>query len=99
MSMDAKARQAWSVIRRCVAAKRFTVLRHFLKHMDQRGVFWPDVLTVLDRPDDVRRAGRDRFGRPKWIVTGATVDGLSIELVCVLDTDERGDTTVFITIY
>lgn len=99
MRMDAKARQALSVIRCCVAAKRFIVLPHFLKRMDQRGFFWPDVLAVLDRPDNVRRSGRDRFDRPKWIVTGVTVDGLSIEMVCVLDTDERGDATVFITIY
>ncbi len=99
MSMDAKARRALSVIRRCVAAKRFVVLPHFLKRMDQRGFFWPDLLTVLDRPDDVRSAGPDRFGRPKWIVAGSTIDGLSIELVCALDTDERGHTTVFITIY
>jgi len=67
--------------------------------MDERGLFWPDVLAVLDTPDAVRSGGRDRFGRAKWMISGTAVDGLSIEIVCVLDRDERGNVTVFITIY
>lgn len=103
MGMDAKARRAWSVIRKCVAAKRYVVLPHFVQRMDQRGFFWPDVLAVIDDPMDVRDAGRDRYGRPKWIVSGTAPDGIAVELVCVLDRDpdvHRGRAlTVFITIY
>jgi hypothetical protein len=97
--MDAPGRRALSAIRRCIEAGHFTVLRHFTRRMDQRGLVWPDVLAAIDRPGDVRGAGRDRFNRPKWIVTGDAPDGLPIELVCVLDVNERGDMTVFITIY
>ena len=59
-------------------------------------------------PAGVRRAGgEDGFSIIELvivisittIVAGSTIDGLSIELVCALDTDERGHTTVFITIY
>ena len=35
----------------------------------------------------------------QWIVVGTSVSGESLELVCVLDTDEHGEVTVFITIY
>ena len=99
MGMDAKARRALSIIRECVDAKRYVVSRHFTKRMDERMYFWPDVLAVLDKPGDVRSDGRDRFDRPKWIVVGKTIDDLPVELVCVLDTDDRGRVTVFITIY
>jgi hypothetical protein len=67
--------------------------------MDRRGLFWPDVLTILDDPTDIRPGGPERFGRPKWIVAGESVGGEKLELVCVLDADERGGVTVFITIY
>ena len=99
MSMDAKARRALGVIQKCVAAKRYVVLTHFLKRMDQRGFFWADVLSVIDEPSSVRFDGRDRFDRPKWIVAGDTIDGLAVELVCAIDCDDRGNVTVFITIY
>ncbi|MDO8629041.1 MAG: DUF4258 domain-containing protein [Phycisphaerales bacterium] len=97
--MDAKARKALDVIRGCVAAKRYIVLPHFVQRMDERAFFWPDVLAVLDRPGGVRDDGRDRYGRPKWIVGGETPDGVALELVCAIDADERGRLTVFTTIY
>jgi hypothetical protein len=99
MSMDAKARRVLTVIRDCVAAERCVVLPHFTKRMDERAFFWPDVLAVIDSPSSVRDDGRDRFGRPKWVVAGKTADDLEIELVCAIDTDDRGRLTVFITIY
>ena len=99
MSMDAKARKALAVIRRCVATRRYRVLRHFTQRMDERGLFWPDVLTILDDPTDVRDGGPERWGRPKWIVVGESTSGEKLELVCVLDVDEHGRVTVFITIY
>lgn len=99
MSMDAKARKALSLIRECVAAERYVVLPHFVQRLDKRGLFWPDVRAVLDDPSGVRDGGRERYDRPKWIVAGDAPDGLPIEIVCVLDEDERGNVTVFITIY
>jgi pentatricopeptide repeat protein len=97
--MRHEAGRALMVIRACVAAGRYVALRHFLRRMDQRGLFWPDVLAVIDSPTGVRFDGRDDFDRPKWIISGTAADGVSIELVCVLDTDEAGDVTVFITVY
>jgi len=99
MSMDAKARRALTVIRDCVAAERYVLLPHFTRRMDERGFFWPDVLAMVDSPGRVADDGRDRFGRPKWIVAGTPADDLEIELVCAIDTDDRGRLTVFITIY
>lgn len=97
--MNADARRALSIIRRCVVKGRYAVLPHFTKRMDERGFFWADVLAVTDSPSSVRDDGRDRYGRPKWIVAGKTADDLEIELVCAIDTDDRGRLTVFITIY
>ncbi len=98
-SMDAKARKALETIRHSVAAKRYTVSQHFTHRMDERAFFWPDVLAVLDRPGKVRDEGRDRYGRPKWIIAGNTPDGVALEMVCAIETDERGRSTVFITLY
>jgi hypothetical protein len=47
----------------------------------------------------VRSGGRDRWERPKWLVRGTAVDELPVEVVCVLDEAERGNVTVFITVY
>ena len=99
MSMDAPARKALRIIRRCVTAGRFRLLIHFTQRMDQRGLVWPDILAVLDDPEDVHDGGPDRFGRPKWVLSGTAADGLVVEIVCVLDEDEHGNMTVFITIY
>ena len=99
MSMGAKARRALGVIQECVAAKRYVVLPHFVHRMDRRGFFWADVLAVIDNPSDVHFDGHDRYDRPKWIVTGKTADGLTVKLVCAIDRDDRGNVTVFITIF
>jgi hypothetical protein len=97
--MDTDARRALNLIRRCVAADRFTMLPHFRQRMAERGLVWPDILAVLDEPEGVRSGGHDRWERPKWLISGTAADELPIEVVCVLDEDRRGDATVFITIY
>lgn len=99
MSMDAKARRALTVIRKCIDEERFRLLPHFRQRLAERGFCWPDVLVVIDSPADVRYDGRDEFDRPKWIIGGKADYGLPMELVCVIDTDDRGRFTVFITIY
>lgn len=50
-------------------------------------------------PSDVRDQGRDEYGRPKWIIAGKATDGLGIEILAVIDRDERGKLIVFITAY
>jgi Domain of unknown function (DUF4258) len=97
--MDLKAAKALATIRQCVEADRVIVLRHFRQRLAARFLLWADVLAVLDAPDDVRDEGRDRYGRPKWVVAGPGADGHPLESVCVLETDDKGDVTVFVTIY
>lgn len=65
--------------------------------MDQRTIFWPDVLCVIGEPSDVQSDGMDDQNRPKWLISGQTTGALELELVCAID--EHKDRTVFITIY
>ena len=97
--MDAEACDALWTIRSCVAADRVVLLPHFTRRMDEHVFIWADVLTVLESPAGVRSGRWDRFGRPKWMISGTATAGESVEFVCVLDTDAYGDVTVFITIY
>ena len=99
MNMSKKAARALSIIRRCVADGRFVVLPHFVHRMDQRGLVWSDLLAVVDNPDRIHDEGYDRFDRAKWVMSGTAADGLPVEIVCVLDKDEHGSITVFITLY
>lgn len=75
------------------------MLPHFRRRLTERGLVWPDVLAVLDDAASVRQARPDRFGRDKYVVVGTASDGLGLEIVCVLDFDERGNLIVFITAY
>jgi hypothetical protein len=97
--MDLAARAALEIICECVNSGRFVMTRHFTERMDQRGLVWPDVLAIIEEPADVRDGGPDNFGRPKWLVSGEASDGLQAEIVCVLDADSAGNTTVLVTIY
>lgn len=97
--MKAAERRALTVIRDCVAAERFVVLKHFAQRMDERGLFWADIQEAIARASSVRGDGHDDFGRARWILRGTATDGLELEIVCVLDTDEQGKVTVFITVY
>ena len=97
--MTSAARLALEVIRQCIEDERFILTTHFVERMDQRGVVWPDLLTAIDNPDEVHSGGLDEAGRPKWLVAGQAADGLDVELVCALDEDDDGHTTVFITVY
>jgi hypothetical protein len=97
--MNRKAQKALADIRRCVATGRWRMLVHFVRRMDERGLFWPDVLAVLDSPAAVADEGPDDYGRHKWKVAGRATDGLELEIVCALDTDAAVRITVFITVY
>lgn len=97
--MTSDSRKALESIRQCVKRKQFQVNRHFTQRQDERGLFWADVLAVLNDPNDVHEDGCDDEGRLKWVIEGEATDGLSIGVVCVLDENERGRMTVFITLF
>lgn len=97
--MNRQARRALATIQDCVASGRYRVLAHFVRRMDQRCLFWPDVQAVVDSPHDVKDDGLDDYDRPKWILRGRATSGLELEIVCALDVDDRGAATVFITAY
>ncbi len=93
------SRKAIRVIRDCLRAGRFAVKPHFAQRMDERGLFWADVEAVIDSPSRIGADGHDDFGRDRWLIAGIATDGLDLELLCVLDKDDQGNTIVFITIY
>jgi hypothetical protein len=97
--MTKEARAALAVIRESLDEGRYIVTTHFSQRMDQRGLMWPDVLSAIDSPIEVRDDGLDRIGRPKWIVAGPTSDQMPIEIICVLDEEASGNTTVLVTLY
>ena len=59
----------------------------------------PDVLALLDSPLQVMGDGYDSAGRERWMIAGATHDGARMDVVCCLETDETGHSTLFITVY
>lgn len=97
--MNPAARQALETIRQCVKAERVILLPHFTHRMEERGVFWADVLAMIGGPADVRGDGFDDWARPRWIVTGVAADGRPLGMVCVLGRDNQGQVTVFVTLY
>jgi len=98
-SMTSQARRALQTIRRCVATERVRLTQHFRVRLTERGLVWPDLLTVMDEPAGVEADGHDAWGRPRWIVSGEAADGLAVKLVCVIDRDTTGKLTVFITMH
>jgi len=97
--MSPDARRALRTIRRCVASGRYRLTRHFRVRLAERGVLWPDVLTVFDEPDEVRADGLDDADRERWIVTGPAADGSTMTLVCAIGRASDGTLTVFVTVY
>ncbi len=97
--MNRDAKRALRTIQQCVEADRFQVLKHFRDRLAERNMLWVDVLAMLEEPGDVRDDGVDDYGREKWVLVGEGADGLPIECVCVLDSDDEGEMTVFFTLY
>lgn len=97
--MNTQARHAIQTIRRCVAAERYGLSAHCRQRLAERGLLWADLLGILDVPSAVKGGGNDEQGRPKWIIEGKTYDGLAVGVVCVIDRDEYGQLTLFITAY
>lgn len=92
-------KRALAVISRCISTGRVIVLEHFVRRLDKRGLFWSDVLAVLSTPTRIRPDGFDDWGRERWIIRGRSADLGDVEIVCVLGTNERGEVTVFVTLF
>ena len=92
-------RAAIAIIRDCVESGRYRRFIHFDERLDQRGLFWGDVLAVIDSPARVLADGQDVHGRDRWLIRRKTSYGLRIELVTLLEQDEHGHWTFFVTLY
>ena len=97
--MNTRAKRVLRTIQDCVASGRYLALTHFVQRMDSRGLFWPDIQAVIDSPEAVEDNGLDKFGRAKWRLRGRTQDRLELGIICVMDRDQAGNLTVFITVY
>ena len=95
--MTPESRKAITLIRECIELDRYSLTVHFLHRMEQRGLFWPDVQAVIDKPAEVRSQGMDDYSRPKWIVRGESALGGEVQIVCAIEIDETE--TEFITLY
>jgi len=92
-------KQALAIIQRCVREDRYTLHDHFVQRMDERGLFLPDVLAIVNQPSRVLMDGHDVFGRPRCLLSGRLTDGTDAQLLAVVEESESGHFTVFITVY
>jgi len=93
-----KAADALELIRRCVDDDELLVITgHFYLRMEQRGLFWTDVLAVIEEPDAMRTDGHDEHRRERWFITATAPDELPVELLCAIDSTDP--LTVLVTIY
>lgn len=85
-------------VQHAVEAENHFVRDHFYDRMNLRGMFWPDVLAVVESPAGVRTDGADEYGRSRWFFKGMTTAQSEVELLCVFEGDGTGSVT-FWTIY
>lgn len=97
--MDRAARRALGTIRRCVDAGSVRVTEHFAARLDERGLFWSDVLTAIEEPTRVRSDGLDSAGRARWVLSGPSTGGTPIGIVCAIGRDRTGVLKVFVTLF
>jgi uncharacterized DUF497 family protein len=97
--MERESARALATIRRCVARDRVRLTRHFRTRLAERGLVWPDVITVIDSPSAVQGQGTDDAGRDRWVVGGEAADGTPMVIVCAIGRDTAGELTVFITAF
>ena len=91
--------EAIGTIRECVEADRVIIKDHCAQRLAERGLFWGDLLCLLDSPTRVRKDGEDEFGRERWFVRGRLGEDYAAEVLCVIDIDMDGPMTVFVTVY
>jgi hypothetical protein len=82
--MDAEGREALATIRDLVDRDRYQLTVHFRQRLAQRGMFWSDILLILEEPDDVRENGEDDEGAERWIISGDAGLG-AIDFVVAID--------------
>lgn len=97
--MTRSERLALATIQECVESDRFVVTRHFSERLDERGVFWADVIGVVFEPTSVRSGGSDDRGRDKWLLEGVIEQVGSVVLVVAIDKTPDGTLSVFFTVY
>jgi hypothetical protein len=90
--------RASSHVRKELDAENYVVRPHFYDRMNLRGMFWPDVLSIVEKPSAVRTDGVDQYGRERWYFRGMTTARAEVELLCVFENDGT-DSVIFWTIY
>ncbi len=79
----------------CIDQSSFEFNDHFIQGLDRRGLFFADVLLMVQSPGTIRLDGDDEFGRQRVLLRGEVVGGEAELLVCV----EPEPFCEFITIY
>lgn len=74
-------------VQRAVEAENYLVRDHFEQRMSERGLFWADVLSVVEDVSDVRTDGTDEYDRERWFFKGMATANAEIEILCVFESD------------
>lgn len=85
--------EALEQIRNLVDQGQYRLTVHFRQRLARRGVFWHDIIGILDEPDQVRGDGVDDDGDERWFISGRTDEGAA-EFLVVVDAHAK-----FVTIY
>lgn len=91
--MTEDEREALEQIRDLVDQGQYRLTLHFRQRLAQRGVFWHDIIGILEEPDRVRSDGVDDEGGERWFISGDTDEG-DAEFLVVVDALAK-----FVTIY
>ncbi|MEM9754225.1 MAG: DUF4258 domain-containing protein [Planctomycetota bacterium] len=89
------ADEVLDIIAACLVTDAYEFNDHFVKRLDERKLFFTDVLALLEEPIEVRVDGVDEYGRKRVIVRGDTPVGEAELVVCI----EDEPFCEFITIY
>jgi hypothetical protein len=91
--MSEEELEALERIRDLVDRGQYRLTIHFRQRLAQRGVFWHDIIGILEEPDHIRGDGVDDEGGERWFISGSTDEG-DAEFLVVVDVDAK-----FVTIY
>lgn len=85
--MNAEEQAALDKIRAAVDADHLVATTHFDRNLAKRGLFWSDLLTIIEFPIRMENQGMEDHGWPKWRIWGKAVDGSSAAVVVALQDD------------
>lgn len=85
-------------VQTAIEAENYLVRDHCEERMSLRGMFWPDILSVVENATGVRTDGADEHGRERWFFKGMTTARSEVEVLCLFEND-GSDTVIFWTIY